>query len=652
MARGLGAMCGALLSLAGFSGTVRAQWDPIPAQAWQEQARPDSGGGDAILLLDQSEYLDKQGSFRFQYFGRARVFTAEGRDLGNVEIEYLKDRWKITDLHARSVLANGHVTEFDPSQVVTTTLLHSGSFSVARASVAIPGVEPGCIIEWRYTLEGPTAEFGNWRFDFANRVYTCVSTHTWRPTSWNKDTIRRGWHYSGIQPVFVHEDCAPDCKQPDRVTFTTHGQIGVRDEELAPPADDATPRVFVFYGDGPTTGYWSEWKRDLDAVQADLVKNPGDLPNLVKEIQRTHPEPESALAETFRWVQGHIRSIEEPPWSERGDEQKRFRSYRFAASLKELMTRSEASPFEINCLMVEAARDLGLTAAVGCVGDRRVGKFDHEISMRPPFNFISVVNLSDRAVFLQPDSRFAPYGSVPWYLRGGSSLLTGRTSSLFITVPADNGIPATSRWVLRARMTDEGAIDGRIDGHLEGEESSDWRRRLWDVDPATWKTYLKDQLAEHGGPQTNFDPPVLDGSPDSEFVLRATAHWPNIASVTGDRVVLPLDKLIPWRTHARLAPERRKQSLLLRDRRVERFHIELHLAADMSADHLPDPQRFENDLGSWSQRWSYTDGVVFVDRELQIDFAELSWQDYRTARDFFRALEQADQTVLLVTKKP
>jgi len=139
-------------------GVARADWDPIPDQAWTEPARPDSGGGDAILLLDQSDYRHEGGHFRCDYFFRARVFTREGRSVGTVEIDYFPGVWKLSQIRARSVQQNGRSVEWDPGQLVETELLRYAGHTWSRAVVLVPGVEPGCIVEWGYTLEGPSGE--------------------------------------------------------------------------------------------------------------------------------------------------------------------------------------------------------------------------------------------------------------------------------------------------------------------------------------------------------------------------------------------------------------------------------------------------------------------------------------------------------------
>ncbi len=548
---------------------------------------------------------------------------------------------------------DGKSSEFDPAQLVETTDLRYGDYDLVRASIAVPGVEPGCIVEWHYTLEGEAAEFGGWRFEFENRIYTCVSTHTWHSSTWWKEELARSWHYTGISSALVEEHCEPDCAHPQTVTFTLRNRAGVHDEEMAPPQRDATPHVTVFYGATTTTDYWSAWKSAFDSYQYEAGKQSGDLEAVMHDIRSRHVDPDSALAEAFHWVQDHTHSFAESSPESRASARKALKSYRLAPSLKAVLDRRETSPFEINCLMASAARLLGFTAAVGFVGDRRFEVFDPQVKGMPPANSITVVNDPHGGLlFLQPDSRFSIFGSVPWYLRGGRCLLTGQTRDLMLGVPADAGATASSEWRVQCRIDADGAIDGRIDGHLHGEEAATWKRDLWSEDAAGRVKLLASRLAEHGGPATTFETPTLDVAPDSEFVLHATAHWPSITTVSGNRVVVPFDKLIPWRTQARFQPEHRSQPVLFDYPRDETIRVALNLAPGLKVERLPDPQEFTNPLGSWSIRWSNVEGRPTVERRLVLAHAEVSPQNYGAVREFFHSLDQADQSVLLVTKEP
>ena len=629
-----------------------APWEPIPAQAWQETARPDSGGAEAIMLLERTECRQEESKFEMDYFARAKVFTPEGRAIANIEVEYLKKVWKLSNLRARTVRPSGETVELDPSTIVTTTAFKYRDYEWLKASVAVPGVEPGCIVEWGYTLSGPSGYWNGWQFRFSNHYYTCLTSQVWRASTKSWEGVHPVWRYSAIPPGRVEEICEPNKDLPTSITFNVRRLSGVHDELFSPPAVDAAPRVDIHVEsiNAEPWGFWSRWKSLFDQYQKEINKAPGGLTALVADFRKGAADDEGALRAAFLWVQTHMVSNEELPWARRPEADKIQSSYAYSKSMDQLLERTEASPLEINTLMVALARKLGLQASVGMVGDRRFRKFDTRVLGFPPGNFITVVVLPNETIFLQPSSRFAPFRSIPWNLRGGECLLSGESRSLICRVPPEVGLPARSEWSVDLDLAPTGALDGRIEARLSGEEAADWKRELWDEAPDRWKPYLEERLAANDGPRAVFDVPSLGSPADTQLVLRATAKWPGISTADGDRIEVPVERLVPWRTAAHFVLERRTQPILMHYAKDEKVRVKLRLPAGMTLDELPAPAECTNPLGSWSQRWSYTDGVASVERQVTIQLAEVPQRQYPLVREFFDSLERADQTVLLVVK--
>jgi hypothetical protein len=631
-------------------GVARADWDPIPDQAWTEPARPDSGGGDAILLLDQSDYRHEGGHFRCDYFFRARVFTREGRSVGTVEIDYFPGVWKLSQIRARSVQQNGRSVEWDPGQLVETELLRYAGHTWSRAVVLVPGVEPGCIVEWGYTLEGPSGEVDGARFQLANQVYTCKSVHTWWPSEAVPAYLPRSWTTRGIHKVLVQADCTPSCEQPEHMTLAATRLPGIREEILAPPASDVAPEVIVYYGRETSLDYWSEWKHLFDQIQEQLDKDPGNLAGIVDDIRAKHPIPDSALAACFRWIQTHLHTPDERPWSERfGPSQEPDPPAN--QSLGDLLERSEAGSFEIQCLMVAMATHLGLDASIGFVGDRRLGGFDRNRRSIPPFNLVTVVNMRDGGTYyLQPDSRFAPFGSIPWYFRGGTCLLSGKSSDLFRDVPPGVGARARAQWNVHLALDDQGHLRGTLEGHLRGEASATWRRALWDQDPALWSKRLREWLETGPGFDLRVEARGVPDPPDSDLVVRAEGNWPDLAAMEPDRIGIPISRLVPWRMHQLFPAGRRKLPVLFENAQTEIVHLTLDIPRGVQADHVPDQREFSNDIGAWQLHWTSKGDVVVMDRRLELSEAEVPSSQYALVQDLFQRLSEAEQGSLVLRR--
>jgi hypothetical protein len=627
-----------------------ATWPPVPPDAWTQKARPDSGGRDAIILSEEGTAQDKGSSYRFTFSRRLRIFTEDGRDAGKLEIDYLKGRSKLIEVAARSIRPDGTATELSPDQVLTTTIVKSGGSEYSRATVIVPGIEPGCIVDYRYTLEGKYGGFWVWPWSFQNNYYTLESRYRWQA----QDELysRPRWSYHKIAESMVDRACTPDCDKVKEVVFVAHAVPGARNEVWVPPLLDAGAGVVTFYSapSRSSIDFWSEWKHALDEVAERFGKDMGSFAKVVDDAKAKNPNPDDALDEVCRWLRTNVRSTAELSWQDLQGAGKERSFWGKEASLAGLIKHGEGSPYEINLALATAAQRLGFESCVCLMKDRRDGAFDYDVIGGLPTEPITAIRPkgSSHWKFYQPASRFAIPENVPWYLRGGPGLVAGPGMDLTVTVRPEDGGASEARWDLDLTLDGAGGLSGKMTGALRGEQARAHRAWLFTEDPARHADLLKDELSPKGMPELEFASVKLDGSPDSAFVISGTARYPLVAAASGSVTTLPVEKLAPWRFEGEFENAQRTQPIFFRYPRHEVLTVDLHLPANATIEELPRPGSFENEVGSWQTRWSrIADGVRF-ERTVDVLYGEIPARRYTNVRSFFRGLNEADRELLLV----
>jgi Domain of Unknown Function with PDB structure (DUF3857) len=651
-------------------------WEAIPADAWKEQARPDSGGGDAEILLQHIEDWDLKGDFRHRVFRRIRVFTEDGRDAGKVEVVYDRNA-RIEYMRAHSIRQNGSTTELSPDQVIQTIIEKRNGVEWNMATFIVPGIEPGCIIEYDYAIAGKYR--GGWHSTsyFQNDLYTLEAVYQWHPSEWIVGRSRPAmWDLRKIYAFQVATETKPDSVKPQLITFRTTCVPGFSAEPFSPPLADAGARVATYYGFGNTTvtGYWSFAKRAMEVVGERYLNDLGPLESVVSDASAHTADPLEALAIVHRWLETHVRAIHELSWTERQGNRPRPRiealegrfedprapgwpvvvwqwvvgPVRKDSPIRSLVEHGWGTPYEINAAFVAAAQRLGLQACVAFVGDRRDEPFDGQIGQLPG-DVISAVRKPGAAwTFYDPASTFSPVGSIPWYLRGGKALLCGAGSELFANIHANDGSLAPTMWRIALTLDENGDLDGRVSGAFVAEAARDIKSLLWEEDPDRWSERLQKDLAPGGVPKLEFERPELGIDPDSTFVLAGHVRYEDFATGVGGVMTLPLDRLLPWRFRAEFPRPRRSQPLFFRHAKDQTLEVSVRLPAGASARDLPAPREFENELGRFRTSWTRTDEGVRYQRTVRTALAEFDRRDYGMARDFFKALDVADGDVLLV----
>jgi hypothetical protein len=641
-----------LSSIARPAPPAPAPWPALPADAWTVAARPDSGGGDAIILLEEGFAEDKGTSYRYGLTRRVRIFTEEGRDAGKLEVDYLKGESRLVSVRGRSVRQDGTTTELSPDQVITTTVLKSGGLEYNRATVIVPGIEPGCVVEYEYALEGKYGGFWAMPWSFQNEYYTLESRFRWKPAGYLR--ARPRWTMRHIPESYVQRTCTPGCDEAKEITFVLRGTPGVREEDWTPPLRDSGARLFTYYM-APAMdpiGFWSTWKLVLDQVADLFAKDARGLDPVLAEAKASDPDPQKQLEFVCRWLRAHVRSTAEPSWQELQARRKEGSFWGSHRSIRDLRRRGEGSPYEINLALVTAAKELGFEARVCLLRDRREGVFDYDVVGFLPTEAVTAIRKKlGPWSFYQPASRFSIPGNVPWYLRGGPGLVAGPGAELTLTVDPEDGVPGEAAWHLDLTLDAEGGLAGPLAGSLRGEQARSYRSWLWPEDPARRAEMLGEDLSAKATPKLTLEAPDLAAPADSAFRIAGALSYPKLAVAAGTATTLPIENLAPWRLHGDFNGERRSEPIFFRYPRRETVTVDLHLGSRGRIEELPAPRTFENEIGAWSTTWTRLDDGVRLERTVDLRHGELPARRYPLVRSFFAGLAEADRELLLIQGK-
>src|SRR5262249_12151217 len=154
-----------------------------------------------------------------------------------------------------------------------------------RVSFVIPGVEPGCIAEFRFVMRGKYKSSWYEPWYFQNEYYTCTSTLDWKVSEWvHSNGLVPSWRLRNIADSRITETIQPSAELPNRVVVTAHSLPGTRNEEWAPPNREADPVVVTYYlvEGQPPLRYWELWKNDFEAWGRETGDRLGDLEPVVR----------------------------------------------------------------------------------------------------------------------------------------------------------------------------------------------------------------------------------------------------------------------------------------------------------------------------------------------------------------------------------
>jgi hypothetical protein len=162
----------ALLLSTGFA-FAGDDWQPISPDELHMTAEPKAPGAPAIYLYRQVDRNDQD--YREFVYARIKILTEEGRKYGNVEIPFFKGEEKIRNLRARTVHTDGSMVNFE-GKPYEKTIVKAKGVKFLALTFAMPEVQPGSIIEYRYVREFPEGMVSDSRWILSDDLFTKHAT--------------------------------------------------------------------------------------------------------------------------------------------------------------------------------------------------------------------------------------------------------------------------------------------------------------------------------------------------------------------------------------------------------------------------------------------------------------------------------------------
>jgi len=183
-----GAACLALL--AAPCAHARVDWKPVDAEALSLKAPLVDKDAPAEILFKEIRIEFKADVVEISEYARIKVFSDRGREQGTVSVPHF-DKDKIREVSGRTTKPSGATQELAADSIFDRTVVKANGHKVKLASFALPKVEAGDVIEYR------------WRARSALRMYERIEIQAEIPTErvrvvFKNTVVGLGVHWVGL----------------------------------------------------------------------------------------------------------------------------------------------------------------------------------------------------------------------------------------------------------------------------------------------------------------------------------------------------------------------------------------------------------------------------------------------------------------------
>lgn len=634
------------------------KWEPITAADWDVAADSTAGGRNAIMLfekiyVDDVKFLSDNKSY-YTLYRRIKVFSAEGREWGDVTVPMLNLKQKIELIMGRTILPSGEEFVLAPTQIFEKEIIKAKGFKMKEKSFSLPGMADGCIIEYviKYRLPRPQ---NLWLIQ--KNIPLRSGELRWR---FARMSSRDGWYWGIFMSkhmtpnhLWLPEDLKvtvkelPTLKAPEEIVFGVRDIAAFEDEPHAFPDIALKAQLRYYYsGQVAAAAYWSEVANNMDTAFEPFAEKNKRVQELVKQWQ-TLEDDDKKVAAAYEWMQRNLKNITYE------DDETPAGNFKDNKTADQVLQRGYGSQLDLTLLFFDMLREMNIDAKLAFVVDRddnifiqnaKYWQFDRAlVAVRHP-------PVEGRFRFYAPGERYLPPTQVPWYNEGVSALVLGLPAQQFAAIPfSAHNYNRTSR-VFALQLGDEAKLIGQMSEQRLGHASRELHLLLGEANDTEREQKLKDNLKEEL-PNLEIDSlQIVAGEQHGASIkLMCKVAFPEIESGPGSRMLLQPFEYVNHETNPFQAATRK--TALLFDYSHELIEVmNITLSEAWALDALPADTAFSNAVGHCEMRFVQMGATISVQRIFRLHRPYWQASDYAAVRKLFQT-QQAFNGIALVLKR-
>lgn len=518
-------------------------WPPVSdADRAQHAPMVEKDAGAEILqwrvhVVDEFTGQDLQ---RVSYnFIRLKIFDEKGKEkAATIDLPY-REPGGILDVAARTIKADGSIVELDKKTVYKRDLVRSGGRSSKVVSFAIPAVEVGAIVEYRWRQTENDNRFRYLRLHFAREFPVQKVTYFIRPLSSD---------YVGTDPMLLaHFNCTPTPveRTSDGWNATSLENVpAAHDETYAPSDPNLEPWALLYYRqDGPKDAdkYWNQEGKKVYSELKESLKASAEEKATAAEVASGAGSDEQKIAALVSYVRKTLRNLSdsEVTEAERASYFKKMPKDRPRTST-EILKSGIASSYELNAAFAALAMQIGLDARPALIADHNEIEFNPKAFTERYFldDLAMAVKVNNSWKIFDVSGKYLTPGMLPWEHEGVFALVTDPKAPMFVTTaPAPPEASSESRTAMLKLSTD-GKLTGTTEESYTGHRAEDYRMELARKSPAQREEWFHDRIL-HMFPEAEVTAlKVLNvDDPTKPLQVSYELEAPQFAEVTGKRIL-------------------------------------------------------------------------------------------------------------------
>ena len=455
-------LCFALmLPIAVFAGD---DWKPVSPEDLALKTPVVEPDADAEALSWEVRIDDSQiNELSLNHYLRVKIFTERGKESqSRIDIPFFAST-RVKDIAARVIKPDGTILELQNKDVFERTIVKGSGVKVKAKSFALPGVEPGAIVEYRWREVHPGGNLNRMRLHFQRDIPVRTVNYYLKP-------------YMGMRYQTFHMGEAQFIKDKNNFyRLTMSNMPAFREEPRMPPEDEVRSWVFLYYTEDVRPSpdkYWKEFGKKLFEGTKDAMKVDDNVKSAVAGIIGDASTPEEKLRRIYDFCRLKIKNTSDDASGLTAEEKSKLKENKSPA---DTLKNARGTGGDIDVLFAALAKAAGFDARYAVGGNRDDLFFGKDLANAAFLgsSFIAV-QVGDKWQFFSPAETYTPYGMLGWPEEGQETLITDPKEPIWTRTGQATVSQSVEKRVGKFRLSEDGTLEGEVrieySGHLDYEK--------------------------------------------------------------------------------------------------------------------------------------------------------------------------------------
>jgi hypothetical protein len=599
---------------------------------------PPFAPGAAAVILDWVQWHDDVDSIETEYV-RIKILSEEGKKYGDVEIPYIPLITNLDKLEARTTKADGTIVPFS-GKTYEKLIVKTGGVRVISKTFSLPDVQPGSIVEYRYTLGSRDNVLHAAKFT-VQRELPVLRERIWlRP-------------YKGYMSFFSYRGLPPGKKPAmtgDHYELFLENIPAFEEEQFAPPDAEIKPVVNFFYTAESVDPdrFWTQQGKELTTTVEEFISgDPTPIHTAAAEAVAGAVTPEEKLRRLYAIIQ-KVRNLGYEGEKTAAEEKKLKENF----SAQDVLRNGYGHSREITRLFIALARSAGFEANSVRIASREDAFFSKKLPVSSQLDTeVALVKLDGKDLVLDPGTPHAPFGIVAWQ-KGhvpGLKLVKKQDATWYETPEL---APADALITRKATLHVDGeSLKGKATVTYKGQEALVRRLANHNDDEAATKKSLEKTTKSYfpEGAVVTLTKVTGMKTAEPEVVAEYDIELPNAGSFAGSRSMIPLSVFHASAKNP-FAPTERRAPVYFEYPSIEEDDITLQVPPGYAVETLPHPGDLDAGAIVYTTRYTNDDAAIHFTRKVVVDSMLIPRDKYAALRLVFSKITSADQEQVILRK--